>query len=409
MGGIYIHIPFCASHCTYCGFYSELLPKQGSERVCHRHGGRLDEYVDALCTEIRTSDGFRSEPCTADTLYIGGGTPSLLSATQLEKIVLTLQERFQPDFREFTVEVNPDDIILGGKDYALGLRSIGVTRVSMGIQSFNDRTLRRMGRRHNSEQSAQAYRILMDSGFDNISVDIIFGFDTEWDIEEVKTGLAALSGDTSDDGFPCLPRHISCYQLSVEEGSGLEKMISRGLFSMPDDETCAAQYSALCRMLAGLGYEHYEVSNWAMPGFRSRHNSSYWNHSPYLGFGPAAHSLIRKDSGGEPVFIRRWNNQDAATYVRAMQRIAEENPCQSGLAQILSEIRGYETLTPEQVKEEKVMLGLRTGEGIEPSLVSLTNPVSAHLEKTNPADPDGRLRIPENKWFISDSIIADLI
>ena len=422
MGGIYIHIPFCTSHCTYCGFYSELLPRRGSERVCCSEGARLDGYVDALCTEIRLSGaldgmggGFDKNAGTAaggcakvETLYIGGGTPSVLSVAQIGKIVRALDGSFQLRLGEFTVEVNPDDIVRGGKDYAAGLRSIGVSRVSMGIQSFDDKVLRRMGRRHNAAQAAQAYRILQECGFDNISVDIIFGSEAQWDVETVRSGLLNLSGDHAEHGdLSGLPRHISCYQLSVEEGSGLEKMIAKGLYSLPDDETCAAQYSALCKMLASLGYEHYEVSNWALPGYRSRHNSSYWNHTPYLGLGPAAHSLIISQKADSQQYTRRWNKPDTAAYVSAMKRI--DGACLPEAKAILAGIRGYETLTAEQVGEEKVMLGLRTAEGIDPDLVPPASPSSALLEKTCPENPNGRLRIPEDRWFISDSIIADLI
>lgn len=403
MGGIYIHVPFCTSHCVYCGFYSELLPRHSSDCVCDNNRARLEDYVYALCTEIRNTERYD----IADTLYIGGGTPSVLGIAQIRKIVTELNGKFQLRLKEFTIEVNPDDIVRGGKDYAAGLRSLGVTRVSMGIQSFNDNELRRMGRRHNAAQAAQAYRILQDCGFDNISVDIIFGFDSQWKVETVRSGLLNLSGNIPGPfGLSGLPRHVSCYQLSVEEGSGLERMIAKGLYSMPDDETCAAQYSDLCNMLADLGYEHYEVSNWALPGYRSRHNSSYWNHTPYLGLGPAAHSLFISNTPDNQRYTRRWNKPDTAAYIDAMKRIATQPP---GAEAILSEIRGDETLTAEQIREEKLMLGLRTAEGISPTLVSASNPSYTMLEKIFLDDKTGRLRIPENKWFISDSIIADLI
>lgn len=367
---VYVHVPFCRTRCTYCGFYSELL----------RHSDRGSDFVGALLEEIRLCGGDAASLCglpapqdgapegalsAPRTLYFGGGTPSLLPACTLERVTAALAARGLYDrdsCEEFTVEVNPDDVLCGGPEYAEALRRVGVNRISMGVQSFDDALLHRMGRRHDTSGAFEAYGILRRAGFDNISMDLIFGFAPSLDVEALKKHLGALEGG--------IPEHISCYQLSIEPGSGLEKMIDRGLYTMPSDEQCALQYYALCSLLREVGYEHYEISNWALPGRRSRHNSAYWHHLPYIGFGPGAHSLFIGQDGR---LSRRWNSPDLASYIAAARR-----GC-------FDDVRAGETLTAQQVHDERVMLGLRTAEGI-----------------------DGR-RIPEDRWFIADTIILDTL
>lgn len=313
--------------------------------------------VDTVATTIHT---------LPTTLYIGGGTPSILTIQQLHRIVEEVKSLWGDgqegmEVMEFTVEVNPDDIVKGGEEYAKGLRELGVNRISMGVQSFDDGVLRTMGRRHTADEARRAYEILRGAGFENISIDFIFGYTQQWDVEQMRRGLESLVD---------MPEHISCYQLSIEPGSGLEKMVQRGRYEMPADEECERQYYAICDLLRELGYEHYEISNWCKPGRWSRHNSSYWDHTPYVGFGPGAHSLLVQEDG---TMVRRWNNPDVAAYVKA----AETGDWDA--------VRGSETLTAEQVREERIMLGLRTARGV-----------------------DGMV-IPEDKWFISDAIILDML
>ena len=362
---VYIHIPYCRTHCTYCAFYSELLPRSGSS----------DAFVDALCRELasfRPSQALLNAP---HTLYIGGGTPSLLPPAALERIVGEVVKAGWQIEGEFTLEVNPDDIVRGGEAYAATLKALGVSRISMGIQSGDDAQLRLMGRRHNFAEALDAYRMLRRVGFDNISVDFIFGFAEGPAEDDIRASLMEL-----DSAGGSLPEHISCYQLSVEPGSALEKMRERGLWEMPSDEMCCSQYSGICSMLAALGYEHYEISNWARPGRRSLHNSSYWTHQPYMGFGPGAHSFVW--DGQVP--CRYWNEPSLHSY---LTRLVPE--------------RSGERLSPEQLRLERIMLGLRTCDGIDASLIdgeySFLEPCSG-----------GRLRIPESEWFISDSLIAGI-
>ena len=294
---VYVHIPFCRSFCTYCGFYSEVAPK------CRET--QFEEFASALVKEIEIRhQDIQGVFASGDvnTLYIGGGTPSVLPLTVFEKLLAALG---RSKFDEFTVEVNPEDIVEKGQDYVEGLLELGVNRVSMGVQSFDDRLLKWMNRRHTSLQAVQAYRILESAGVDNISIDLIFGLpqltDELWD-DTLEKALAISSRGN-------LPKHISAYQLSVEEGSMLEKMISKGMCAEAPEEECRRQYEKLCRVLQQAGYEHYEISNFAMPGYHAKHNSAYWKHVPYVGLGPGAHSFL----DGK----RLWNADDLSAYLKA--------------------------------------------------------------------------------------------
>ena len=378
---VYVHIPFCRSFCTYCGFYSEVAPK------CRET--QFEEFASALVKEIETRhQDIQGVFASGDvnTLYIGGGTPSILPLTVFEKLLAALG---RSKFDEFTVEVNPEDIVEKGQDYVEGLLELGINRVSMGVQSFDDRLLKWMNRRHTSLQAVQAYRILESAGVDNISIDLIFGLpqltDELWD-DTLEKALAISSRGN-------LPKHISAYQLSVEEGSMLEKMISKGMCAEAPEEECRRQYEKLCRVLQQAGYEHYEISNFAMPGYQAKHNSAYWKHVPYVGLGPGAHSFL----DGK----RLWNADDLSAYLKA------------GSNGDFSEIRGSETLDQEQKKIEKIMLGLRTAAGVEEEFLrdSCTGAVLAEALANGNLEAlgNGMVRIPEDRFFISDNIISSII
>ena len=378
---VYVHIPFCRSFCTYCGFYSEVAPK------CRET--QFEEFASALVKEIEIRhQDIQGVFASGDvnTLYIGGGTPSVLPLTVFEKLQAALG---RSKFDEFTVEVNPEDIVEKGQDYVEGLLELGVNRVSMGVQSFDDRLLKWMNRRHTSLQAVQAYRILESAGVDNISIDLIFGLpqltDELWD-DTLEKALAISSRGN-------LPKHISAYQLSVEEGSMLEKMISKGMCAEAPEEECRRQYERLCRVLQQAGYEHYEISNFAMPGYQAKHNSAYWKHVPYVGLGPGAHSFL----DGK----RLWNADDLSAYLKA------------GSNGDFSEIRGSETLDQEQKKIEKIMLGLRTAAGVDEEFLrdSCTGAVLAEALANGNLEAlgNGMVRIPEDRFFISDNIISSII
>ena len=309
---IYVHVPFCRSFCTYCGFYSEICrraPRSSTQAPGSREDSRqvqnrlFEEYAAALRDEIavrstelvaaRRGSALGPVPPSApslsgspapDTLYIGGGTPSVLPLPVLEDIVGCLGPS---DYEEFTIEVNPDDIVSGGPEYVSGLRRLGVNRVSMGVQSFDDGILKWMNRRHDAAGAREAFRLLRACGFDNISIDLIFGLSQLSADAWADTVLAALALE---------PEHISAYQLSIEEDSALERMVADGRYVEASDEQCRSQYDALCRMLAEAGYVHYEISNWARPGREAVHNSAYWLRVPYVGLGPGAHSFSLSSS-----------------------------------------------------------------------------------------------------------------
>lgn len=383
---IYLHVPFCGSFCTYCDFYSE---------IC-RGGRAFNEYADAVLKEVNDR---REEICmnmsapgAVNTLYIGGGTPSVLPIDVLRRIVDALLSSrslrrgentvgAQSPFEEFTVEVNPEDIVEKGGEYVRGLLETGVDRVSMGIQSFDDGILRWMNRRHSAAGAVEAFRILRRCGVRNISVDLIFGLsqlaDDVWE-------------DTIERALELAPEHISAYQLSIEEGSALAKLVADGRYVEASDEQCRHQYDVLCQTLRQAGYHHYEISNFARPGFEAVHNSAYWSRVPYIGLGPGAHSLT-----GD---IRSWNSQ--------------ELPHRSPDGSLATYSRTSETLSPEDIRVERIMLSLRTDKGLEAAeLYSLTDHavINSLLSEGALEKQGGSIRIPESRLFTSDEIIRELI
>lgn len=444
---IYVHIPFCKSFCTYCGFYSETS-------ACY------DRYVEALLGEIDRRKSEFDATKDVNTLYIGGGTPSVMPLPLLCRVVEALKDALgSRDFDEFTVELNPEDVIQRGEAYAEALLGMGVTRASMGVQSFDDGILRWMNRRHDAETAVRAYRILEKSGFRNISIDLIFGLPELWPDSQPKHSdslsghsdsqpkhSASLLGHFPDhrgkDGYVpllderlwretilraldisasgMLPSHISAYQLSVEPDSALDGMIADGRCREASEESCARQYEVLCEELSAAGYHHYEISNFALPGMEARHNSAYWRHVPYVGLGPGAHSLSILPDGHR---CRSWNSPDMKLYLETFAPLGQRDTGCSG--QINAEYENLETLSPVQLGIENVMLGLRTSLGCPlPELVSACDrarldsaissghlvPVPGSSELSGLEDGAAQYyRIPEKYFFISDGIISELL
>ena len=308
-------------------------------------------------------------------MYIGGGTPSVLPAEMLEQIVEALGPA---EYEEFTIEVNPDDIVEKGLPYVQRLVAMGVNRASMGVQSFDDAVLKWMNRRHDAAGAKRAYALLREGGVRNVSIDLIFGISHL--TEETWIG-------TIEEALALGPEHISAYQLSVEEGSALGQMVREGRYAEASDEDCRRQYDILCRRLAEAGYHHYEISNWAKPGREAVHNSAYWRRVPYIGLGPGAHSL---SSDG----VRSWNSQELSGWTSES-----------------------EVLTPEEVREETLMLALRTSRGLPLErlrALAAPGPVAAllaegSLQITGPRGAEQYVRIPEDRFFVSDDIVASLI
>ena len=357
---IYLHVPFCRSFCTYCDFYSEIACRGRDAQV-------FESYADAVCAEIARRRDEIEAVRDLDTLYVGGGTPSVLPLSLLRKMAAAAL--MTGGVCEFTVEVNPEDIVEKGAEYVRGLLEMGVNRISMGVQSLDDGILRWMNRRHDAARARQAFRVLREAGMDNISVDLIFG-------------LSQLSEDTLSrtvsEVLEWRPEHISAYQLSIEEGSALGCLVREGRYNEASQEACAEQYALLCQRLREVGYVHYEISNWALPGREAIHNSAYWTRHPYVGLGPGAHSFDGR--------VRSWNSRTPAGWT-----------CES------------ETLSAAEVREEKIMLGLRTARGIPQDWLEAEAATEALAEGRLVQTGDGRLRIPEDRWFVSDGLIADLI
>ena len=383
---IYVHVPFCRSFCTYCDFYSEVAHKCRKAEEEIRQETLFGDFAKALTVEA----SLRAEEITDDvnTLYIGGGTPSVLPLSAFRDLLSALQDTGHGGpYDEFTIEVNPEDIVDKGPAYVEGLLEMGVNRISMGVQSFDDSVLKFMNRRHDSAVARKAYGILEDAGVSNISIDLIFGLPQLSSVAWSETLDKALHISPRGN----LPQHISSYQLSVEPGSMLARLVEKGAWSEASEELCQEQYSALCSVLASAGYHHYEISNFAQPGFEARHNSAYWRHIPYVGLGPGAHSFLPS--------VRKWNRPDLQSYLAAAQG-GDFTSVQEG-----------ETLDADQLTLERIMLGLRTSNGLPESYLrancdpsALSRALAAgHLVSIGP-----NLRIPESNFFISDSIIAFL-
>ena len=345
MSGIYIHIPFCKSRCAYCDFFSTTLLS------------RREAYVDALCKEAKRR---LSTLPSISTIYFGGGTPSLLSLDQIARILQTIGA---PQAIEVTLEANPGDLT---PDYLRAVREAGVNRLSIGIQSFDDEVLRLIGRRHTAAEAKAAVKAAQAAGFDNISIDLIYGIPSTIISPNYKQDGAApdciginfqphlhvpspLNSQLSAwqeqirQALQLGVQHISTYCLSYEEGTRMTRMLEQGEITEVDEDTENAMYDLLVSQLKEAGFEHYEVSNFALPGYRSRHNSSYWNRTPYIGLGAGAHSY-------DGARTRSWNPDNLEEYIRAMER-GEDAATD-------------ETLTDTDLYHERVMLGLRTTEGI---------------------------------------------
>ena len=357
---IYIHVPFCRSFCTYCGFYSEIA-----------EDSLVSGWADAVKREaLRRKDEITDNP---STLYIGGGTPSVLPLDIVADLLSTLAEAGHGGpFSEFTIEVNPEDVVEKGERYIQGLLALGVNRVSMGVQSFSDPLLRWMNRRHNSQRAVRAIGILRDAGVSNLSLDLIFG---------LSSLTAGTWRETVEKALSFRPEHISCYQLGIDEGSALCEMASKGLYREASDEDCRSQYDILCDALAREGYRHYEISNFALPGYESIHNSAYWQRVPYVGLGPSAHSFDGK--------VRSWNTSEVPDY-------HTESEC----------------LSAKEATEETIMLSLRTDKGADGAWLhdNCSTAVLDSLLREGCLQRTGdRIRIPEDHFFVSDDIIGQLI
>lgn len=369
--GIYVHVPFCRSKCFYCGFYSvaSLTLKEA--------------YLEAVEREIVLRRGYlpRQE---MKTLYFGGGTPSYLEHGDLERIIRKLEENYLfATGMERTIELNPEDLVPGKLQ---GIKDLGFNRLSIGVQSFSDEQLKRINRTHSARQAMDGIALAAGMGFDNISMDLIIGLPGQTD--------EGLLGDV--EKASSLPiAHLSVYMLSIDSNTVFEHMVRRGEFRLEDEEVMAGRYQRVCERLKELGFEHYEISNFARNGKYSRHNTSYWQQKPYIGFGPSAHSY--------DLYSRQWNTANLKTYIDHLNEGA------------LSFEK--EELKPVDLYNEYVMTSLRTMWGMEKQKLEgdyamfweqVQEQVRKYERSGDLVEEGGRWKISETGWVISDAILSDL-
>lgn len=371
-GMIYIHVPFCVSRCIYCDFYSTTQTDEWK-----------DQYVRAVCQELMTrADEIPSHAISS--IYFGGGTPSRLRVDQINAILEQIHEQYIVDTdAEITLEANPDDITSA---LVRDLRSIGINRVSLGVQSFDDQVLRMLNRRHDAIGAIRAVETLAKEGLDNVSIDLIYGLPRQTE--------QMFSADL-DKAFSLPIRHLSSYALSVEPGTAISHMLQRGDFALPTEETSVNEYERLMKMAQLNGFEHYEISNFALPGYHSRHNFGYWNCTPYIGVGPGAHSFHGN--------LRRYNLPDLAHYVKSAGQPSHE----------------MESLSIDEQYDELVFTSLRTQRGLSVGRVLskfgkerydyLMKSATPHLHSGRLILADGYLRISKESIMISDDIMSDLM
>lgn len=372
MAGIYIHIPFCKSRCIYCGFYSTTL---------------LDlrkKYINAVCREMELRKNYIREPFS--TIYLGGGTPSLLDEAELTKLFQYINNVYDVDRNaEITMECNPDDIT---PEFTNMLSRLPINRVSMGAQTFADSRLRLLHRRHSSDEVKHAVKLLREAGIKNISIDLMFGFPDE-SLSQWKEDISAALALNVE--------HISAYSLMYEEDTPLWKMLDTGKVKEIDEELSLTMFKELVCQLTDAGYEHYEISNFARPGYRSRHNSSYWHQVPYIGLGAAAHSFDLNS--------RQWNVADLKLYIEEIN---------NGIIPM-----EREELDNDTTFNDIITTALRTSDGIDLNALetrlgkryrnTLISAAGKHLEQGLLEIRHDRLRLTSEGIFISDMVMSDLM
>lgn len=376
MAGIYVHIPFCKSRCIYCDFFS-------TTSLTER-----DKYVTAIKKELELRIDYLPLNTEIETIYFGGGTPSMLKAEQLCDVLNHIKQNYNvTENAEITIEGNPDDLCI---DFLESIKKGGFNRLSMGVQTFNDKRLKFLCRRHTADIAKKSVENARKVGFNNISIDLMYGFPEE--------SLADWISDI-DQALLLAPEHISAYSLMYEEGTRLYKMLESGSIEEIDEDVSVKMYNLLIERLQSSGYEHYEISNWGKKGMHSRHNSSYWEGIPYLGVGAGAHSFDGNS--------RQWNPNSLEEYITG---IVSNNP-----------IFEKEELTPNQRYNEMVMTGLRTAKGIDLKrletlfgkhrLEYCKNNALPHIEagRLEIYDNTNSMRLTRNGLFVSDDIMSDLM
>ena len=370
MAGIYFHIPFCKTRCVYCDFFSST------------HTEEKDRYVEAVCRELQARKDYLSGQ-TIETVYFGGGTPSLLTAGDFEKIFNALQTSFDfssPQKMEITLEANPDDI---SSEYLSSIQHLPFNRISLGVQSFDDEELKFLNRRHDAQTAIRAVEVCREYGYGNISIDLIYGLPGQslktWE-ENIRQAIRFNI------------QHLSAYHLMYEEGAPLFERLTSGGIQATDEETSLRMFELLMDLLADAGFEHYEISNFARPGYPSRHNSSYWDGSPYLGIGASAHSY----NGSS----RQWNPKISdASYLEHPPEVEIPDACMAYNDFIITRLRTMKGICPNELHalfgEEKEKYCLRQAQ--------------KHLRNGLLEMKKNRLALTKKGIFVSDGIMCDLM
>lgn len=366
MAGIYLHIPFCGRKCGYCDFYS--IPERS---------GDIRSFCFLLDREMRAFSGSASG-FSVDTIFFGGGTPSLLDASDVSSLLCSIRSVFLvSDGAEITLESNPGTLSQAKLD---GYLKAGVNRLSIGVQSFSDAELKLIGRSHTASDASEAVRQARAAGFNNIGVDILFGIPGQ-SVSDLRFTLERT--------LELAPDHVSAYSLTVHEETPFGERVRSGLVQMPSDEESAEAFLMVSSVLTGAGYEHYEVSNYAKPGMRCRHNEGYWTHESYLGFGPSAHSFYNGS--------RWWNVSDLDLY-------------SSRVGSGLSPEAEREIIDAEKKRIEAVGLGVRRSEGVD--LVLCRNRpelLEQWVQDGLSVVVDGRLRLTVKGFLLADEIAGELV
>lgn len=368
MAGIYVHVPFCKSRCIYCGFYSTTALAS------------IPRYVDRVIEELQSRSSYL-QGAPVDTIYFGGGTPSVLDVKDLGRILDAIYNIYNVRAKaEVTVEGNPDDM---QKGRLLAMRAMGVNRLSMGVQSFDDDRLRFLCRRHTAIQAMNAVRMAQACGFDNVSIDLMFGFP-----DQTLEGWSADVARALSLGV----QHLSAYSLMYEEGTALDRMREDGRIKEVDEEIERAMFEHLIDAAKAAGFCHYEISNFCLPGMQSRHNSSYWHGAPYLGVGAGAHS---------------YDGRNRCYNVDSLQAYLDGEPV---VVEMLTEVERY---------DEYVFTALRTAEGVEKDdlmrafgaekYAQFVLTAQKHLLLGTMEDMNGRIKLTRAGVFVSNDIMSDFM
>ncbi len=361
--GLYVHIPFCLTRCGYCDFnaYAGL-------------GHLAGRYVGALVAEADMTKGDWADQ-TFGSIFFGGGTPTTLPASMLDRLLTALRRTFRIEpGAELTCEANPDTV---DEAYLRALRDAGVTRLSIGVQSFDPSALQALERQHRAEAAKGAFDAARRAGFDDINLDLIYGADGE-SLESWEATLA--------EAVALCPEHLSCYALTVEPATPLGRKVAAGLVPPPDSDTQSQMYDAACRRLREAGYEHYEISNWALPGRGSRHNLGYWHGRPYLGLGAGAHS----HRGPR----RWWNVRPPTQYMDAV--LSRQGA-----------VGGEEILSDDDRALERLLLGLRVSEGVPAEWVEMAR-AEAFVAEGLATTESGRLALTDRGMFLANEVVLAL-